>query len=214
MQKQWHVDKTIRESALGWEQWHGSHYELSMAYPLLSQQERLHLLRCTWSDVNLLGIVETPDQFGQPWHDPAPRDATDAHHSYGYIHLTDDHIVGCGSYFTSWGDATWHSLYIPLGQLDRIFPVHYPLAPDDDQWISIVDASFATLGAHIYREMGFKLAVLGEEVSGFPIQSVLVHLADAPNLLVPEALFKPSNIVPHGKHIGEGLWWTGGSESI
>jgi hypothetical protein len=210
MQEQWHIAKTVIEHVQSREQWHGSYYELSMAYPLLSQPERLRLLQYAWSDTNLLGVAETPDQFGQPWHDPATIDTTDARHAYGYIRLTDGQIVGCGSYFTSWGDITWFSLYIPLCQLDQLFPVHYPLTPEDNQWMSIVDASLATPGAHIYRAMAFKVAALGEDISGFPIQDILAHMADSPNLLVPEALFEQNNIAPRSKNIGEKLWWTGG----
>ena len=212
MQKPWHIENTLRERVQGWERWHGSHYELSMAYPWLSHQERLSLLQYAWSDVNLLGVVESPEQFGQPWHDPATVDPADASHCYGYIRLADGHLIGCGSYFTSWENATWFTLYIPLGHLDQIFPVHYPLEDEDEQWISIVDASLAAIGAQIHRQMAFQVAALGEEVSGFPIQEVLAHLADAHDLLVPETLFTHHHIAPYGKSMGEGVWWTGGSD--
>src|SRR6266567_6330438 len=157
MQKPWHIENTLRERVQEWEPWHGSYYELSMAYRWLSHQERLGLLQCAWSDVNLLGVVESPEQFGHPWHDPATVDPADASHCYGYIRLVDGHLTGCGSYFTSWENATWFSLYIPLGQLDQIFPVHYPLGDEDEQWISIVDASLAAVGAQIYCQMAFQV---------------------------------------------------------
>ena len=215
MQKQWNIDQIVQERVRRWEQWSGSHYELSMAYPLLSQPERAHLLQYAWSDASLLGVVEVPDQFGQPWRDPTTTDTTDARHVYGYIRLIDGHITGCGSYFTSWDETTWFSLYISLGQLEHIFPVHYPLGSEDDQWLSIVDGSLALVGSHIYREMAFEVAALGEEASGFSIQDVLEHLADAPapNWLVPETLFKQHNIAPHGKNMGGELWWTGGDNT-
>jgi hypothetical protein len=214
MQKPWQIESTLQESVHGWEQWYGSHYEVSMAYPWLSHQERSGLLQCAWSDINLLGVVQTPDQFGQPWHDPAAMEVADASHCYGYIHLADEHLIGCGSYFTSWSDTTWFSLYIPLGHLERLFPVHYPLGDEDDHWIRIVDASLAAVGAQIYHQMTFQVAALGEEVGGFRIQEVLAHLADAPNLLVPEPLFIQHHLAPYGKSMGGGLWWTGGSEGM
>ncbi|SRR6266567_3257409 len=89
MQKPWHIENTLRERVQGWEPWQGSYYELSMAYRWLSHQERLGLLQCAWSDVNLLGVVESPEQFGHPWHDPATVDPADASHCYGYIRLVD-----------------------------------------------------------------------------------------------------------------------------
>jgi hypothetical protein len=209
MQKLWQIDKTLWESVYGWDQWHGSHYEVSMAYPWLSHQERTFLLQCAWSDDNLLGVVESPDQFGRGWQEPASVDPADANHCYGFLRLANGYLVGCGSYFTSWEKTTWFSLYIPLGHLERLFPVHYPLGDEDEHWISIVDDSLAAVGAQIYRQMPFQVAALGEEVGGFEVQEVLPHLADAPDLLVPEPLFTDHHITPYGKKLGEGIWWTG-----
>ena len=112
MQKVWQIDETLLESVYGWDQWHGSYYEVSMAYPWLSHQERSGLLQCTWSNDHLLGVVESPDQYGQGWQEPASVDPADANHGYGFIRLADGHLVGCGSYFTSWDDTTWFSLIL------------------------------------------------------------------------------------------------------
>ncbi len=212
MQKKQSIDKTLVQRCQGWDRWQGSHYELSICYASssLSKLACLHLFRYVWDDANLLGVVDSPDKFGEPWQNEDDIDTTKGRHYYGCLRLTDNKITGCASTFIHSGDTTWFSLYIPLGLIGQIFSVRYPVTYEENPWTKTVDALFASIGIGVYQLMPFKLAVFGEEASMIPIDRLLANLANDPGLLIPEALFKQRGIAPHGLRSNEGLWWTGG----
>ena len=218
MQKAWKVDDTTLRLCQGRKNWHGSFYELGLAYAhgSLDQQTRLHLLQYVWDDPTIIGVVDYPTDFGDPWKKVEGAITSDGNHLYGCIHLSTEHTVGCGSYFSSDGSFTWFVLYIPLGMLKFVYAIDYrrSITHTGNPWTIKVDKVLAPIGVRIYREFPFKLGVLGEEATAFPLERHMAELTDNPGLLVPESLFKRQSLSPYGVRSPEGLWWTGGSEKL
>lgn len=212
MQKDWSTDKTLLQSLQGWEQWQGSHYELSMYYPSssLDQQVRLRLLQTLWNDPHLSGVIDEPTKFGEAWQCLDAIETGEGKHYYGCILLPGEKITGCASCFIRSGNATWLSLYIPSGLLERVFPVSYPLTREQNPWIKDLDAFLSALGARAYQSIPFTVATLGEEASATPIEYLQANLSHDTGLLVSEEQFRQRGIAPYGLQIGEELWWTGG----
>jgi len=218
MQKAWEVDDTTLRFYQNWENWYGSFYELGLAYAhgSLDQQTRLHLLQYVWDDPTLLGVVDNTNGFGNPWKKVESADTSDGNHLYGCIRLSTEHIVGCGSYFSSDGSFTWFGLYIPLSMLELVYAVDYrrSITHQGNPWTIKVDKVLAPIGVRIYREFPFKLGAVGEEAAAFPVERHMAELTDNPGLLVPESLFKRQSLSPYGVRSPEGLWWTGCNEKL
>lgn len=218
MQKEWEIDNIVLSFCQGWKNWHGSFYELGLAYASasLDQQTRLRLLQYVWDDPGLLGVVYHPDDFGRPWKNIESAVASNGKHVYGYIRLGTKRITGCGSYFSSDRSIAWFVLYIPLAMLNLVYPVDYghPITHKGNPWSMKVDEVLAAIGMRIYREFPFKLGGLGEEATALPMEKQIAELANDPGLLVPESLFKQKGVNPYGLRTSEGLWWTGGTGKL
>lgn len=215
MSKPWKMNDSLPSFCHGWNHWRGSFYELGLAYAStgLDQHSRLRLLQYVWEDPHVLGVVFHPDAFGEPWKSPSSADISDGKHTYGYIQLSANQIVGCASYFSSGKDVTWFVLYIPLAMLTRVYPVNYeyPITHEGNPWTVQIDEVLAAIGTRVYREFPFNIGVLGEEASAVPMGKYLAELAHDTGLLVPESLFQHMGVRPYGLGTTEGLWWTGGT---
>jgi hypothetical protein len=212
MQKEWSADTTILQRLKGWDEWGGSYYELAMLYPSSSmeQQDRLRLFQFLWNDPNLLGVVHYPTEFGEAWQSLDAINTKDADHYYGCIRLPEGSIIGCGSFFTHYGDETWFSLYMPLWQIGWVRTVEYPLSDERNTWIKPMDAFLASIGARVYEYMPFTIAELAEEAGG-SLKYIQDHLAHMDGCLIPEAMFRQNGITPYGLRVGKDLWWAGGN---
>src|SRR5260370_41007548 len=182
-----------------------------MLYPSssLGEQDRLRLFQFLWNDPNLLGVIDDPTKFGEAWQSQDAIDTTSANHYYGCIRLPEGSVIGCGSYFSHYGNETWFSLFMPLELLGRVVPLEYPLALEQI-WMKPLDFFLSSIGARVYQYMPFTVAVLGEDVSGASLERIQEHLSHASGPLVPEAMFRQKGIAPHGLRVGKDLWWTGG----
>jgi len=182
-----------------------------MAYPkpLLDRQTRLRLLEHLWSDPHLLGALDTPEKFGESWQRGDSLAVEEGSHHYGCIQITAQEITGCESMFLPDSDQfTWFALCIPLGMLEPIFPVYYPLTFEENKiWTEKVDAAFAAIGARIYAHLPFILATVGEEASAPGAEEILAHLSTGTGLLVPEKLFRERQVPPRGMLLQDGLRW-------
>lgn len=216
MSKAWKISDRVLSFCQGWKNWHGSFYELGLAYTsaTLDKQARSRLLQYLWDDTDLLGVVFHPDEFGELWKNASAADTSNGKHTYGYIRLATNRIIGCGSYFSSDKDVSWLVLYIPLAMLNLVYSVDYayPITHKGNPWTLKVDEALAAIGTRLYREFPFKIGGLGEEASAVPVEKQIAELARDPGLLVPESLFKRAGMDPDGLRTSEGLWWTGGTK--
>jgi hypothetical protein len=219
MSKHWKPNDTLLEACQSEEIWGASSLDLALVYEhtLLSPHQRVQLLRHVWGDPSLLGVVDEPHEFGQPWKEIHERDVEQEYKKYyGCVQITTEAITGCYAIFLDdEEDTTWFNLCIPVGLLGLIFPVKHPLGRQENKWIGQVDRTLATIGMNVYREFPFTLAVLSEEAAGMSAERILMYLTErAPDLLLPEGLFHRAGVTPYGLRSPEGLWWTGGKETL
>lgn len=219
MQEKWEIDDSVIRICRNRKNWLGSYYELGLEFDsaTFDEQMRFHLLQAVWQDLPLLGIVEERNMFGQPWRSIDVALGNKPYYQcYGCIRLKNGRIVGCGSRFFQDGNDLWFVLYIPLGMLGLVYSVDYmqPITHEGNPWTIKVDEVLAPIGMRIYREVPFKLGVLGEEASVIPLEKLIARLANDSTLLIPETFFKLMGVAPHGLRSPEGLWWTGGSEKL
>lgn len=213
MQKKWDVDDAVISLCRNKASWLGSYYELSMAYKseTLKREHCLRIMQCLWNDPSLLGVVRSPEQFGLQWVSIDDPLLPQGQHYYGCIRLSAGQVVGCGSLYTASEGLIWFILYVPMGMLDQILPIHYPVTRETNPWMTRVDKFLGTIGTRIYREHPFMLAVMGEEATAFSLKSILANIAHDPGLLVPETIFGQVGVAPYGECFSEGLCWTGGN---
>lgn len=212
MQKQWAIDDNVVQLCKNKQNWLGSFYELGVAFNPrdLDEQRRSQLLQTLWSDPQLQGIVSDQADFGQLWLNSQEASIINGQHSYGCIHLMDGNTLGCASCFVSTKEVSWLLLYMPLAMLGLVYPVTYPLINNSQPWMLYVNNTLVQIAMRLYPKAPFELGVLGEEAGALPFESLQKELETHTGLLVPEALFQRSGVIPHGLRFPEGLWWTGG----
>src|SRR5258708_17568301 len=210
MQKKWDIDDESASLCRNKESWLGSYYELSMAYSeAFNPDDQVRIMQWLWDDPSLLGVVRDHDDFGRPWQ---PIDASSlivARHSYGCIRFPTGQIPGCGSQYTSLEGTRWLTLSIPLGMLDLILPVRYPVTRESNPWMTQLDTFLAMIGTRMYQAFPFLLAVMGEEATAFPLKSILATIGEESALLVPQITFRQLGVNPYGTRLAQDLWWTG-----
>jgi hypothetical protein len=214
MQKAWEIDEATVGRLRNQENWQGSFYELGLAFALqqLNQQRRSQLLQEVWNTPYLQGVVRERKDFGKSWLPPAAASTEADHHCYGCIRLNNGQIIGCGSLFIEVKSITWFVFYIPLGMLDLVFPVNYPISKQNNPWRVEIDNRLASLGMRIYRTFPFELGAIGEEAGAVvSLERLQEEVSSDDGLLVPERLFHQLRLSPRGSRSPEGLWWTGGN---
>jgi hypothetical protein len=214
MQKKWDIDASIISRCKSDESWSGSYYEVSMGYSreIFYKREPSYYMKLLWENPALCGVVRDPDQFGVSWQQIDALDTPQGQHFYGYMRFPTGQIIGCGSQYTASKEMIWLTLYIPLSLLDLLFPIHYPVTHKESPWITQINKFLATIATQIYHEAPFLLAIMGEEATAFPLNTILTAIAHNPGLLVPETTFRELDIKPYGTRLADGLWWT--SEEI
>ncbi len=219
MQEKWEIDNSVVHICRTEKNWYGSSYELGLAFKpgSLNQEARLHLLQTIWQHPHLRGVLEHPKAYGQAWRGVELVLANRPYYQcWGCIRLHNGRVVGCSSSFLDLTDDWWFALSIPLSMLNLVHSVDYtqPITHAGNPWTMKIDQILASIGIDVYREVPFKLGVLGEEALGIPVMKRLGDLAKDTGLLVPEFLFKSMDLAPRGIRSPEGLWWTGGNEKL
>ena len=54
-------------------------------------------------------------------------------------------------------------VYLPMGMLELVSPVEYPLSGRPNSWLATLDAALLGLAERVYRAAPFELALIGEE---------------------------------------------------
>lgn len=187
--------------------WSGSWYELALEFPAHTNGALVfrQVNQIIWQLPSLSGVVTSHANFGEPWQDAAQW--ADGRDLYGSVRLDANTLVACGS--------TWLSqsfiLYIPVGVLELVYPVDYPLSPELNPWLPTLREALAFVGGNLYRHIKFALGGVGEEISNFISIEALTaaELATNKTLLAPEPLFDLFQVPPRTHPLSDGLWWTG-----
>jgi hypothetical protein len=193
------------------ELWLGSHYELSLAMPLgsLEVATRLRFLAALQEDGHVHGYVGSRQDLGTPWLQ-LDEGMAQANYHYGVLRIPGKRLIGCMVLMFENDHEAWCELAIPVGMLELIYPVDYPIDPASP-WTGELDAHLARLAARVYAQVPFTFGTLGEEASalGPTAEQVTAAALQGPGLIVPSTLFQRFNLTPHGTPLRDDLWWTG-----
>jgi hypothetical protein len=193
------------------ELWMGSHYELALAMPLgsLGAATRLRFLAALRDDVTVRGYVGSRQDLGTPWL-PLDEVTAQADYHYGILRIPGKRLIGCLAMLLENEYEAWCELAIPVGMLELVYPVAYPIDPASP-WTGELDAHLARLAARVYSQVPFTFGTLGEEASalGPTAEQVTATALQGPGLLVPSTLFQRFTLTPHGTPLRDDLWWTG-----
>lgn len=215
VEKSWILDSEKLRTYRNRDMRPGSFYELSLVLSdeFKEIENRKSLLFSLWNDYALKGVVTNLQEFGSSWQQLKDVQVKDNYRYYGCLRISSEVIVGCHSSFFSISEVNWFSLSIPLAMLDTTFQVMYPLSrPENKVWKSNIDTTLISIGRRIYAANPFKLALIGEEASATPVESIarlrsILETDEA--LLVPDDLYTRLDVAPRGVRFPEGLWWTG-----
>lgn len=187
--------------------WSGSWYELLLEYPTAINNSVVvgQVNQAVWTTPSLSGVVLSQAEFGERWQGVDQR-ATMVD-LYGCLQLDETRVVACG---TTWIESDL-ILYIPVGMLELVYPVDYPLTLELNPWLPQLRQALATVGVALFRKVKFALGAIGEEISSFVSLEGMTadELARNEALLVPEQVFESLHVSPRTQRISDGLWWTG-----
>jgi hypothetical protein len=199
--------KQLRDPEL----WLGSHYELALAMPLgsLGVATRLHFLAALQDEAHVRGYVGSRQDLGASWL-PLDEVTAQANYHYSAFRIPGKRLIGCLAMLLENEFEAWCELAIPVGMLELVYPVDYPIDPASP-WAGELDALLASLASRIYPRVPFTFGTLGEEASalGPTAERVTAAALQGPGLIVPSTLFQRCNLTPHGTLLRDGLWWTG-----
>jgi hypothetical protein len=218
--------------------WYGSFYELAMEYyPRGGDARLLAALHALWSDSSLFGPLESPYYYAEVeatlLSPPLPPesaqravpsvpipDALDPvgpNNLYGLLMIPGRPQIAiiCGMVREEYG-SDWLDFCIPMGMLDLIMNINYPLSYSTSSWMEEVNGALARLADTIYAVAPFDLAYIGEDVSGlWRAGEIKGATLEAGGVFAPPSLVRrlqpqaPSLILPSGAH-----WFTPRADAI
>jgi hypothetical protein len=190
------------------ESWAGSYYELALATRIgtLDGPTQLHILSALQQDPLFEGFVTSRRDVGLGWR---ALDETRGSH-YGVLRIPNKQIIGCRIMFLDNEYEGWCLLDIPMGMLELIYPVEYPVEVTSD-WIAELDPVLAGIAARLYGSWPFVYGGLGEEASAMLPTAERIAGKDLaqPGLIVPQELFERFDQVARKIRLSDDLWWTG-----
>jgi len=192
--------------------WIGGDHELGLAMPLgsLDMHLRLRLLRALWRQPQLSGVVCDKQELGHPWLavDEALAARTEL---YGCLQMG-KRLAGCYTQFLDNDNEAWFLLCIPRAMVEQVYPVNYLDWEANTWWLAELDELLAQIGMHVNAQVPFELGILGHEATADLIDrdELTSQFLTRTDLLVPDVQFARFGVVPHGRQVTEGLWWTGG----
>jgi hypothetical protein len=150
--------------------WLGGFYEVSLELERQNDQRLASTLAAIWSHPRLEGCYL--DQTCEPFEQarvPFTASLVDREHLYGVAQLAHERFVAAGTcVIREDGGSDWVDLYLPMGSLGQIFPVHgFPFDDlDHKTWRTEVENWLAELASDIYGKAPFDLALVGFETCG------------------------------------------------
>jgi hypothetical protein len=152
--------------------WLGGFYELAMEYEPWSEASLNEALRALWHSPDLEGCylrfdIEPSEQQRVT---PSVARLEAPGHFYGIATLPDGKKVACGTFVVrEERGSAWIGLYLPMGALATVYPVGaYPFEQDasSQAWREPLEKWLAGIGESVFSQIGFRLGLVGYEVSG------------------------------------------------
>lgn len=193
------------------ENWHGACYEVAIDYTELLPGELSALMERLWTASTLRGPFAGPYALATNALDPAPP-ATAASESgsleqYGLIEIQRQRFVGCKTRLSA-GD--WFYLCIPMGMLDLVYSISYPLTLENNlHWMREADMVLIDIAQHLYSAAPFNLAVVGEEAGAvYPrAKDITQSELDHGGCLISPSLFERMHLSSTWQVLPTGLRW-------
>ena len=163
-----------KETFLAEENWYGGSYDLVIKYfPLGDDQRLLKAFQAFYDIPCLSGFWFDKNSFGRP---------PDMLHSFdrdrmasrcGLIEVAQSQPVAWSAYLprepdgSDWYGSDWLVFGIPVGMLDLVFDISYPITRNDNPWLPQVDQIYVDIATAVYQSSPFDLAIIGEEAFVF-----------------------------------------------
>ncbi len=150
------------------ELWYGGFYELAIELGDAGDDQKIACaLAEVWSQPRIAGPFEKCDI--EPYEQKPTRILLEPRHYYGTIECVPLHPVCCGTCMIQ-EDAesegsSWLILYIPYEALHRIIGYSEGSPIVNETFVPVIDM-FRAIALAVYRRCGFKLALIGHEISG------------------------------------------------
>ena len=192
------------------ENWHGSYYELCIELGASGHDHRLlAALQRLWSFPTLGGPWREHDEFGADPYEVTIAGVSDRF--YGTLAIPDADTVGCLTCVVREPDGSvWLDLCIPTGMLELVYDVQYPLYFESNPWIPPLNSLFVDIANHFHAEIGFRLAIIGEESSGLTdADSITKPDLDRGLFLLPETLATSLSVQDQSQMCSQGLYRIG-----
>lgn len=149
--------------------WCGSHYELSIEFQNDGNNEKLN---------KALEILSKSRFFTGMWNERAdylrksvslPLNFEDdsVTQFYGILSLSNESkLPNVISVIRVKDESDWITIAIPSAWLEERYLVNYPLIKAENDWLNNIDEMYIALAEMIFKSSPFKLAIIGEEISG------------------------------------------------
>lgn len=175
--------------------WYGGFYELAVELGERSDDRLLHALEALWEFPVLDGCYSSSGI--EPWEktkiEPSQwldelKDSDGVSHLYGSATLVDGNNIVCGSVIIREDEGVdWLDFYLPVAALVENYKLDgYPfgntieVSGEMRSFFIEFDNWFVEIARHIYSSVPFKLALIGNEVSGDVYSSEII------GVVVPE----------------------------
>ncbi len=179
-----------RSEYLREENWHGTHYELCFELgPTGDDALAIRALRGLWHFPQLRGPWAERSGFGSEVDEGVLTLAPAS--LYGCLRVDGETELGCNSYLIRVeGESDWLDLSIPVGMLELRFSVSDPLEINTNPWLGTLDSLLASIASHLFEKAPFRLAILGEEVSGIrSADELTAEDCELGGFIMPDALW-------------------------
>ncbi|MFD8237175.1 hypothetical protein ACFV20_35535 [Streptomyces sp. NPDC059696] len=148
--------------------WSGGFYELAIEVGSTDDAALQAVLSAVWSAAEVRGTYALTDREPAE-QEPVPctvASLTEYGHLHGRVRLPTGQWVVCGGVAIRGGDdsSDWLDFYVPDGALDNAGVPHGDGRPFFRS--AVLDDWLAGIGTAVFERVGFRLAVIGWEVSG------------------------------------------------
>ncbi len=192
------------------ENWQGSYYELCLElHPAGDDSRLLAALRSIWSQPAFAGSWTDRESYGSAINEFQINEEWVVPH-YGVLTIGESQL-GCVTHVVRETDGSdWLDLCVPTGMLELVYHVAYPLYFESNPWIAPLNAYFVSLAATVYKQIPFRLAIIGEEASGLTDASSITP-ADVSRCLfvMPDSLVDGLCVRDSAIKCGDGLYSVG-----
>lgn len=153
--------------------WYGSYYELAMELGPTGNDAHLEVaLKALWRAPGLTGPWSSRGSFSEL---PDAVVGADLEHIlYGVATVGAHQPIGVVMHVVREPQGSdWVDICFPTGMLNHLYALEYPLYSHPNSWRSEIDAFLVKIAASVFASCPFRLALIGEEVSGIALAATL-----------------------------------------